>query len=210
MRGLRDKSFHTVGGSADYANVQHHIVNKCSLLHQDHDCPRAWHMLELIYITEGHWNVELWWHDFELEFCLLKRVVCICNSACFLWYWIAVNMIIVLEIHHNHQSFETKCSGNSAYSWKHCEWKLHMIGNVQNHGHFMIIHTMTLILKWCVCYREPGFPVLCPCTRPGLTSPLQQCSSGRVCDGSTGCCTYVWTQRWQVLYSRKFSSRLVI
>lgn len=97
------QSFHTVGGSADYANVQQHIVNQCSLLHQDHDCPRAWHMLELIYVTEGHWYVELWWHDFKLEFCLLKRVVCICNSAYFLWYWIAVNMIIVLDIHHNHQ-----------------------------------------------------------------------------------------------------------
>jgi len=32
-------------------------------------------------------------------------------------------MIIVLDIHHNHQFFETKCSGNLARSWKHCEWK---------------------------------------------------------------------------------------
>lgn len=87
--------------------------------------------------------------------------------------------------------------------------KLHVIGNVQNRNYFMFIQNMMLILKWCMFYRKPGFPVLCPCTRPGLTTPLQQCSSGCVCDGGTRCCTYVWTQRWQVLYSREFSSRLV-
>ena len=76
---MGQKSFHTVGGLADPAYVKLHTGNQCPLLHHDHYGPRA---------CLTHVGINLYYrralHDFELEFSVLKRVVCICNSVCFL------------------------------------------------------------------------------------------------------------------------------